>query len=123
MSIELGECFVRAVAARDADALRILLAPEVEFRALTPGRVWQRSDADAVIDDVILGTWFSAERSVTEIVAVDCAEIGPIGRVGYRFVVRFPDGDHLIEQQAFFKAEDDRISWLQILCSGFVRDD
>jgi hypothetical protein len=123
MSTQVGQRFARAVAARDAESLRILMAPDVDFRALTPSRVWQHGDANAVIDDVILGTWLSAERSVTEIVDVDCAEIGPVCRVGYRFVVRFPDGDHLIEQQAYFKTEGDRISWLHILCSGFVRDD
>jgi hypothetical protein len=120
MSTELGERLVRTIALQDAAALRRLLTPGVTFRALTPGAVWERDGADAVVDDVILGRWFSSDRSVTEVLAVECARIGPVGRVGYRFAVRFPDGDYLIEQQAYFKSEDERISWLQILCSGFV---
>ncbi len=30
----------------------------MDFRALTPGRVWDASTPDAVIDEVILGSWF-----------------------------------------------------------------
>ncbi len=121
MATQLGERFARTVATKDADTLRDLLAPTVSFRALTPGRVWHCDDADAVVDDVILGTWFSPERSVTRVLAVDCAEVGPVHRVSYRFEVEQPDGQYVIEQQAYFKTENGRISWLHILCSGFVQ--
>jgi hypothetical protein len=122
MPTELGERLARTIASRDADALKALFEPNVRFRALTPGTAWESEVADAVVEDIILGTWFSPERSVTEILAVDCAKIGSVDRVGYRFAVRFPDGDFIIEQQAYFKCEDVKISWLQILCSGFVRN-
>ncbi len=59
--------------------------PEVSFRALTPGRCWESDDADAVVDDVILGTWFSPERSITRILKIDCSTVGTVDRVGYRF--------------------------------------
>ncbi len=51
------------------------------------------------------------------------ATVGPVDRVGYRFQAKLPDGDFIIEQQAYFRAENDKISWLQILCSGFVHDE
>ena len=111
------------MAAQDAAALKQLLAPRVSFRALTPGRCWESDDADAVVDEVILGTWFSPERSITRILKVDCATVGTVDRVGYRFQARLPDGDFIIEQQAYLRAENDKISWLRILCSGFVRDE
>jgi hypothetical protein len=122
MTSGLGERLARTMASQDADALRDLLTPNVSFRALTPGAAWESDDARVVVDEVMLGRWFSPERSVTEVLAVDCANVGPVDRVGYRFAVRFPDGDFIIEQQAYFKSEDDKIAWLQILCSGFVRD-
>ena len=55
---DLAHRFTAALAARDAVALRSLFGSEVDFRALTPGRVWEAPTPDAVIDDVILGSWF-----------------------------------------------------------------
>lgn len=122
MPHDLGKRFARSVAAQDADTLKELLAPNVSFRALTPGRCWEGDRADAVVDHVILGTWFTAERKITRILNLDRAPVGDLERVGYRFQVMFPDGEFIIEQQAYLRAENDKISWLHILCSGFVHD-
>jgi hypothetical protein len=123
MTTELGQQLARNVAAQDADAIKSLLTPRVRFRALTPGRFWESDDADQVVDGVILGTWFPPEHSITRILKVEGGPVGIIERVGYRFQVARPDGDFVIEQQAYFKTEDNKISTLQMLCSGFVRDD
>jgi|KBSMisStaDraftv2_1062788.scaffolds.fasta_scaffold105233_1 hypothetical protein len=117
---DLGERFAYAIAAQDAVALKALLAPDVIFRALTPGKSWESEGADAVVDDVILGKWFPPERSITAILRVDRGAVGAVGHVAYRFRARRPDGDFIIEQQAYLETDDDRICWLQILCSGFV---
>lgn len=121
--VDLGEQFARSVAAQDANALKELLAPKVSFRALTPGKCWESDGADSVVNEVILGTWFPPDRSITRIVGVDSGSIGDVHHVGYRFQAKLPDGDFIIEQQAYLRADGDRISWLRILCSGFVRDD
>jgi hypothetical protein len=120
MSTELGERFARAVAEGRAEALKELLVPAVSFRALTPDRVWESRDADQVVDDVILGSWFPPGR-ITQVLAVDGAKVGTVDRVGYRFRAELPDGAFIVEQQAYWKSDGDRISWLRILCSGFVR--
>lgn len=122
MPTDLGERFARTVAAQDAAALKELLAPRVSFRALTPGRCWESDDADTVVDEVILGSWFSPECSITRILKVDCATVGSVGRVGYRLQAKLPDGDFIVEQQAYLRVENDKISWLRILCSGFLRE-
>ena len=77
---DLGERFARSVAAHDADALKALLAPTVNFRALTPGRHWESDDANEVVDDMILGTWFSPERSITRILEVERSTVGSVER-------------------------------------------
>ena len=41
-----GERFARALAAKDPGALRALLADQVDFQALTPGRHWQASTGE-----------------------------------------------------------------------------
>jgi hypothetical protein len=122
MGTQLGERFARALAAKDAAALKDLLAPTVDFRALTPGRAWENHDAVAVVDEVILGTWFAPDRSITDVLAVGCDEVGPVQHVSYRLRATLPDGDHVIEQQAYLRTDGERISWLRILCSGFVRE-
>jgi hypothetical protein len=123
MPTDLGERLAHAIAAQDAVALKALLAPDVSFRALTPGKFWECEDADVVVDDVILGKWFPPERSITAILGIDCATVGAVDHVAYRFRARRPDGDFVIEQQAYLTTNEDRICWLQILCSGFIPDE
>ena len=100
--------------------MKALLRDDVDFRALTPGRPWEGSDANAIVDDTILGTWFDADRKIVEVLAVDTDTIGALERVGYRFRVERPDGEFVIEQQAYLEAEGERIRWLRILCTGFL---
>src|SRR4051812_13283141 len=115
----IGKSFAEALGRKDAGALRRLLAPELDFRAMTPGRFWESTDAADVVDNIMLGKWFEPKDDITEIVAVDCAPIGPRERVGYRFRVKNPDGVFLVEQQAYLQADGDRIHWLRVSCSGF----
>jgi hypothetical protein len=122
MPDEISKRFARSVAAKDSAALRELLAPAVNFRALTPGRAWESDVADAVVDDVILGTWFAPDRSITHVLAIQCAEIGAVQHVRYRFRATLPDGEYVVEQQAYMRIDGGRICWLRILCSGFVPD-
>ena len=90
----------------------------------TPGKVLESDDADAVLDEVILGTWFSPDRSITQILGVYCDTVRPLSIAsvtGSR--CKLPAGDFIVEQQAYLKTDNDRISWLRILCSGFVGDE
>jgi hypothetical protein len=120
MSTGLGARFVAAIAAQDPVALKAVLAPDVAFRALTPGRFWEADNADVLVDEVILGTWFAPDRSITAILGLSISAIGNVHHFAYRFRAKRPEGDFLIEQQAYVTATDGRISRLQILCSGFV---
>jgi hypothetical protein len=40
----LGEQFAHALADKDADRMRDVLHPDVDFRGLTPSRGWKRSE-------------------------------------------------------------------------------
>ena len=53
----LGARLARAIAAKDEPALRALLADDVDFRGLTPGRTWEASSPDEVVD-IAFGHWF-----------------------------------------------------------------
>ena len=117
---QMGERFARALADRDADRLKALLRSDVDFGALTPGKFWEAADADSVVEEILLGEWFQPEDRITRVIHVDTDRVGPRQRVGYRFVVQSPDGAFLVEQQAYFETDADRISWLRILCSGYL---
>ena len=120
MAMPLGEQFARAVADRDAAALKALVRSDVDFRALTPAKFWESTDVDVVVDDTILGTWFSPERKITEVLSVEADAVGSLEHVAYRFRVSRPDGEFVLEQQAYFQTVGGMISWLRIMCSGFL---
>ena len=115
----IGERFARAIAQQDRSALLDVLAPEVDFRALTPGRFWETSSPTELVDDFVLGTWFGPTDHIDELEAVEVGSIADRERVAYRLRITNPDGLFLVEQQAYFGVDDDRISWLRIMCSGF----
>ena len=92
MTESLGQRLARALADKDEAALRGVLADDVDFRGLTPGRSWEASSPD---------------------------EVGDTARVGYRFDVDNPDGQHVVEQQVYYRGDSGRITYARVVCSGF----
>jgi hypothetical protein len=114
-----GERFAHAIAVKDAPALLEVLAPDVDFRALTPGRFWEAANAKEIVDDVILGRWFDPSDHIDALESVESSPVADCERVIYRFRVTNDDGVFLVEQSAYFEVVDDRISWLRIMCAGY----
>ena len=98
----LAHQFTAALAARDAAALRSLFGSEVDFRGLTPGRVWETRTADALVNDVILGSWFEPSDVIQRIESVQAGRVGTRIRIGYRLHVENAGGTFTVEQQAFW---------------------
>ena len=119
MDVPIGERFARAIAAKDAPALRELLAAEIDFRAMTPGKFWEAGTAAQLVDGVILGQWFEPSDRIDSIEDVENATVVDCERVGYRFRVTNEDGTSLVDQQAYLRAEAGRITWLRIMCAGY----
>jgi hypothetical protein len=116
-----GGHFARALAAKDSAALRSLLADPIDFQALTPGRHWQAGTPDEVIGDVILGTWFGPADEIEALDSVTIRQMPDRTRVGYALRVRNAEGVYLVEQQAYYSTDGERISWMRILCSGYQK--
>ena len=114
-----GERFARAIAAKDAPALRGLLAPGIDFRAMTPGRIWEADSPAQLVDEVILGKWFEPTDRVDAIESIENGEVADRQSVRYRFRVTNADGAFLVEQQAYLGVEDEGITYLRIMCSGY----
>lgn len=117
--MDLGTRFARALAAKDAGALHDVLAPGVDFRALTPNRFWEATSAAEVVDSVLLGAWFEPTDHIDSLESVTCDSVADRERVTYLLRVTNCDGPFLVEQVAYYAAEADRIGWLRVMCSGF----
>ena len=119
MDMPFGERFARAIAAKDAPALVGLLAPRIDFRAMTPGRIWEVDSPEQLVDEVILGSWFEPTDRIEGIEVIENGEVADRQSVRYRFRVTNEDGAFLVEQQAYLDVADEGITWLRVMCSGF----
>jgi hypothetical protein len=114
----VGRDYAQALAAKDWDAIAALLDPQIDFRALTPRRTWEASDPDGVISGV-LKHWFEDADEVQSLERLEHDSFADRERVGYRLRVRNPEGDFLVEQQAYMSSSDGRVNWMRVLCSGY----
>ena len=119
VSATAGERFARALAAKDSGALCALLADPVDFQALTPGRHWQASTARQAVEEIILAWWFGVGDDITELCLVASGRVIDCEHVAYRVRVRRSGRDYLVEQQAYYRTEGPRITWMRVLCSGY----
>jgi hypothetical protein len=119
VGVTLGEQLAKAMVAKDGDALRRVLADDVDFRAMTPGRFWEASSAAEVIDEIILRKWFSANDHLEALEQVESGEVGGRDKVTYLLRGINGDGPFLVEQVAYYDVVDDRIAWIRVACSGY----
>jgi hypothetical protein len=113
----LGRRFVESLATKDPGAIRALLHPEIDFRALTPNRFWEAHDPDAVLE-IVLGVWFPPHEELNELVLLDTDAFADREQVRFRFSGHNRDGPMIVEQQAYLSERDGLIGWMRIVCSG-----
>ena len=114
----LGFRFAAAVASNDTAGVRALMSYDVDFKALTPGRLWEGASPDDLV--AALGQWFDADDHIDELEdVVEGAPVADTRHVAYRLRVTNADGPHAVEQQAYYRAEGERISYLRVMCSGY----
>jgi hypothetical protein len=110
--------FAEAFAAKNGDRVRELVHQEVDFRALTPSRQWEAGDVDALVE-ILFDNWLEDSDEVESLESVETDSFADRERVGYRLRVRNPDGEFLVEQQAYVEERDGKIGWMRVVCSGF----
>jgi hypothetical protein len=118
----LGTRFAGALAAKDHEAIAAVLHPEIDFRGLTPNRVWEATDVAGVVD-VLLSHWFESADVLDELVLVESDAFADREQVRYRFAGHNEDGPFVVEQQAYVTARDGRVGWMRVVCSGFRSPD
>lgn len=118
---EAGRRFVHALAAKDTATLLDVLAPQVALRGMTPGRFWEATGPEQAVHEVLY-RWFEPSDVVEEVLSVETGAAHDRPRVDYRFRVRNPAGEHLVEQRVYFDLDDQgRIARAHAVCAGFRR--
>jgi len=118
MASELGTEFAEAMAAKDFQRCGGLLASDVDFRGLTPNRLWEASSPSQVVNE-ILGRWLEESDHIDELLDVTTGSVSDREHVSYRMRGHNDDGPFVVEQQAYFTENEGRIDWIRVLCSGF----
>ena len=116
MAAELATQFVQAVATRNEAALAECFSPDVEFRALVPPGLRERSGALEAA--ALFSRWLG---DCTELQLVDSSshEVGDRLHVSYQ-LAGVEDGEpFLVEHHLFCTVDDSKIKRADLLCSGF----
>ncbi len=108
---------VRSLANRDAAGLRELFDDPVEFRALTPGKLWEAS-SPAAVTEIILGTWFGPDTDIIRVSSLETTHVAHRARVDYRLRLLRPEGPAVVAQTAYYSSTRGRITSMHLLCSG-----
>ena len=114
------DAFVDAIVTRDIAGARGLLGDEIDFRAMTPNRIWEAGGPDDVEETLRL--WFTdPDEEIHAIEPTEPVAIEDTLRVGWRVRGTDEDGPFVFEQQAYVRERDGRIAWLRVFCSGYRR--
>jgi hypothetical protein len=114
---DLGKGLITALAQRDFPALAETLTPDVRMRALIPPGPVEVSGAEAAAAK--FSSWF-ADAEEFELIRSDSDTVADRLHVFYRLRVKKP-GDHrkVVEQHLLCALDDERITALDLVCSGF----
>jgi hypothetical protein len=115
----VASAWVDAIVERDFSGAVALLHPEIDFRAMTPNRVWDAKDPAGV--EAVLRTWLAdPDEDVQGIQATEPTSIENTVRVGWLVRVSDGGGPHVFEQQAYIRERDAKIGWMRVMCSGWI---
>lgn len=118
---DLGSALVAALAQRDFPRLANTLAPDVRMRALIPPGPVEVSGAEAAAAK--FSSWF-ADAEELELIRSGSDTVADRLHVFYRLRVKKPgDLRKIVEQHLLCAFDDDRISALDLVCSGFRPDE
>jgi hypothetical protein len=109
--------FVDAILAGNFSRARGFLNADIDFRAMTPSRLWEADDPAGV--EKVLRTWFEhPDRDVERVAPTEPASVADTMRVGWRVYGHDTNGPFVYEQQAYVREEGQEVCWLRIMCSG-----
>lgn len=108
---------VGAIVARDLPRAASLMAPDVDFRAMTPRRIWE-ADGPAGVEDVLRAWLADPDEQITAVEPTEPLRVEDTLRVGWRVHGRDREGAFVYEQQAYAREQDGHVVWLRVMCTG-----
>ena len=115
----VSTALVDAIVARDVTRAVALLHPEIDFRAMTPNRIWDAGDPAGV--EAVLREWLEdPDEEVEGVEATEPTSIEGIARVGWLVHISDADGPHVFEQQAYVRERDGQVDWMRVMCTGWI---
>jgi hypothetical protein len=115
----VASAFVDAIVARDVARAAGLLHPEIDFRAMTPRRIWE-ADGPAGVEAVFRAWFEDPDEDVQKVEATEPVSLEDTVRVGWLVHISDADGPHIFEQQVYVRERDARIAWMRVICSGWI---
>ena len=113
----IAGALVDAIVGRDFDRARGLFDADIDFRAMTPNRIWE-AEGPAEVEDVLRAWLADPDEEIDSVEATAPVTVEDTQRVGWRVRGRGADGPFVFEQQAYLRESGGRIGWLRIMCSG-----
>ncbi len=118
---DLGAALITALAERDFARLADTLTPHARMRALIPSGPVEVSGAEAAAAK--FSAWFGDAEEL-ELVRSGSETVADRLHVFYRLRVKKPgDVEKIVEQHLLCALEDDRITALDLVCTGFRPDE
>jgi hypothetical protein len=118
---DLGAALVTALAERDFARLADTLTPDARMRALIPPGPVEVSGAEAAAAK--FSAWFGDAEEL-EVVRWGSETVADRLHVFYRLRVKKPGNlEKIVEQHLLCALEDDRITALDLVCTGFRPDE
>jgi len=114
--MSLDSELVKAVAAQDELALQACFAADVQFRALTPPGLRERTGA-AETASLILA-WF-ADSTELDLIDTHTEEVGDRLHISYKFEGVEEGEPYVVEHHLYCSVGDRVIERADLLCSGF----
>jgi hypothetical protein len=109
--------FLDAVGARDFDAIAACFSDDARLRALVPERLREEDGPAAIAERYRF--WLGTKES-SELLDREHDELLGRERLRYRLRVVHPqDGPCVMEQEGYATVDGDRITALNLVCSGF----
>jgi hypothetical protein len=116
----IGTRFVEAVAAQDEPAIAACFTRGVEFRALVPPGLRERTGAEDAA--ALVAGWF-ADSTELNLVQSRTEDVGGRLHIAYRFEGVENGEPYVVEQHLYCMLAGGAIERVDLLCSGFqLRD-
>ena len=113
----LGEAFAVALPRKDFDEVARLLHPQVDFRGLTPGRMWEASDARVGRRGRAAVVVRALGQARAPGLAPDTDAFADRERVGYRLPRGAIWTGRSSSSSRRTTERDGRIGWMRVVCS------